>query len=70
MKILNSSLMGTILGIQSTFPAFAGAVDFNQEMNIESYGCRNECSGSCEYSCYGACETSCSGGCEGTFGYD
>lgn len=70
MSILSSFLMQKIADIQNTDLAYAGAEAMSNIQIADSYGCRNECSGSCENSCYGSCEFSCDGGCSGAFGYE
>ncbi len=70
MSILSDAVMSMLLQMQNNRPCLAFNVGYNSEIDFESYGCRNACSGSCEGSCTGSCDMSCSGGCDGTFGYE
>lgn len=69
MNILTDTIMKLLLQAQKQRPCLAYSGIQNVQFDYESYGCRNECSGSCEGGCTGSCDMSCSGGCDGTFGY-
>lgn len=61
MSILDDTLMKLLKNVQSGFePAYAG--NNRLSLTAQSYGCRNECSGSCEGDCYGSCDSTCFGG--------
>lgn len=65
MSVLSDALMRLVHDVQLSAPVCESAGSLTDDS--DSYGCRNECSGSCDGSCYGSCDTSCSGGCDHTF---